>query len=294
MNIAVSKKSKIPKAIFGKKSFSKIIVYILLIGLMVFTFFPIIYAVLASFKSNREFLSGTGGMLPEKWMFENYAVVWNKLNFSKFFFNSIYISVLGTVAVLFASSIMGYCLEKCNFKGKGLIMGLYLGTMFIAGGMSLYPNFELFVDLGLAGNINGLVLLRLGNQAANAFLVCGALKGIPIELDEAAKIDGCSFFRRYWQITLPLLRPIMATIAIMTFLACWNEYMMNMAFSLSNKDIRTLTVAVVALKNEMGTSVTPYNYMFAGAAISIIPTLIVFFILNKQIIQGMVSGAVKG
>lgn len=290
----MTKKYKTPHRTFNGKTLYKVLIYLALIALMIFTFFPIVYAVLASFKSNREFLAGVGGLLPEKWMFENYAIVWNKLDFSKYFFNSIYISVFGTIAVLFASSIMGYCLERCNFKGKRLIMGMYLGTMFIAGGMSLYPNFELFVDLGLAGNINGLVLLRLGNQAANAFLICGALKNIPIELDEAAKIDGCSFFRRYWQITLPLLRPIMATIAILTFLACWNEYMMNMAFSLSNENLRSLTVAVVALKNEMGTSVTPYNYMFAGATISIIPMVIVFFILNKQIIQGMTSGAVKG
>lgn len=268
--------------------------HLFLILFSIFSLFPIAYAVLASFKSNREFLLDGSILFPQQWRFENYATVWNESNFSLFTFNSLYVSILSTVLILLIASMMGYCLERGEFRGKGVVMALYIGTMFMVGATNIYPMFELFVKVGLNKTINGLVVARLGGQAMNTFLIIGCLKSIPREIDESAKIDGCSFFRRYWNILLPLMKPMLATIAILTFNAAWNDYMLPMAFTLSNEKLRTLTVAVVALRNELGMTLSPYNLIFAGATISLVPMLVIFAFMNRQVIDGIVSGAVKG
>lgn len=268
--------------------------HIFLIIFSIFSLFPIAYAVLASFKSNREFLLDGSVLLPQQWRYENYITVWNESNFSLYTFNSLYVAIVSTLLILLIASMMGYCLERGEFRGKKIIMGLYIGTMFMVGATNIYPMFELFVKLGLNKTINGLVVARLGGQAMNTFLIIGCLKAIPREIDESAKMDGCSFFRRYWNILLPLMKPMLATIAILTFNAAWNDYMLPMAFTLSNDKLRTLTVAVVALRNELGMTLSPYNLIFAGATISLVPMLIIFAFMNRQVIDGIVSGAVKG
>lgn len=268
--------------------------HIVLIAFSVFSLFPVVYVVLSSFKSNREFLMGGSLLLPKQWRFDNYATVWKESNFSLYTFNSIYVALLSVVGILLISSMAGYCLERAEFKGKKIMLGAYLGTMFMVSAVNIYPMFEMFVKLGLTKSLNGLVIAHLGGQSTNIFLIIGFLKTIPREIDESAKMDGCSFFRRYWNIILPLIKPMLATIAILSFCSAWNDYMLPMAFTLSNERLRTLTVAVVALRNELGVSLSPYNLIFAGATISLVPMLIIFTLMNKQVIDGMVAGAVKG
>lgn len=282
------------RRIRAKRTALSAVRHIFLIAFSVFSLFPIVYAVLASFKSNREFLLGGSSLLPTVWQFKNYATVWNESNFSLYTFNSVYVAIVSTLAVLLISSMMGYCLERAEFKGKKIVMAAYIGTMFMVGATNIYPMFELFVKVGLNRSLNGLVVARLGGQAMNTFLIIGCLKSIPREIDESAKMDGCSFFRRYWNILLPLMKPMLATIAILTFNAAWNDYMLPMAFTLSNEKLRTLTVAVVALRNELGMTLSPYNLIFAGATISLVPMLVIFALMNRQVIDGIVSGAVKG
>ena len=276
------------------KIFKTVIKHAVLIIFSIYSLFPIFYIVMASFKSNREFLEGGSGILPKVWQVSNFVEIWNKANFSLYTYNSLYVSFVSMLGVLLISSVMAYCLERLDFKFKKIIIGAYMGTMFMVGVTNIYPIFELFVKTGLNKTLNGLVFAKLGAQAFNTFLIMRFLATIPREIDESAKMDGCSFIHRYWRIILPLLKPILATIAILTFNASWNDYMLPMAFTLSNESLRTLTVAVVALKNQMNTAITSYSMMFAGASISLVPIIVVFAFMNKQVINGIVAGAVKG
>ena len=121
----------------------------------------------------------------------------------------------------------------------------------------------------------------------------GFINAIPKELDEAAKMDGCSFFRIYYQIILPLLKPVMATIALLSFRQGWNEYILPLVFTMSNASLRPLTVGVNMLKN-MGDGTAAWNIMFAGATISIVPMLIIYCLFSRYFMNGMTAGAVKG
>ncbi len=277
-----------------KKIVKKVLTYVLLIAVMVILLFPIAFIILSSFKSNREFLLGGTNLLPQQWTLQNYVEAWNTANFGRYTFNSIYFSGIATILILFVTTMMGYCFDRGQFVGKKFIMSLYMSTIFIAGATTVYPVFELCVKLGINKSLNGLIIASVGGlQVMNTFLIMGYVKTIPREIDESAKLDGCSFFRIYWNMILPLIKPMAATVGILSFQGTWNSYMLPLAFTISNEDLRTLTVGVVALKSESLGS-TPWNIVTAGSTIALVPVLIIFAIMNKQIVSGIVSGAVKG
>ena len=139
-----------------------------------------------------------------------------------------------------------------------------------------------------------VILIAAGTgQATYIFLVRGFMSTISKELDDAAKIDGCTFFQIYYRITLPLLKPILATTGLLSFRAGWNEYIMPLVFTMSNEKMRPLTVGVTMLKNS-GDGTAAWNLMFAGATISIVPIVVIYIFTSKHFMSGMTAGAVKG
>lgn len=132
-----------------------------------------------------------------------------------------------------------------------------------------------------------------GGQAANVFLVMGFLKGIPKELDEAAYIDGCSFFRIFYSILLPMIRPVLGVVGLFTFRGAWNEYLIPLVMTIGNPQLRTLTVGVVQLRYSANAA-AEWHLMLAGASIALLPVLIVYMFTNKQFISGLTAGAIKG
>ncbi|MEG0379291.1 MAG: carbohydrate ABC transporter permease, partial [Eubacterium sp.] len=180
------------------------------------------------------------------------------------------------------------------FPGKKVILLLYVSMMFVAlGSVTLYPIYELLRKMNLHKTIFGLILALTGGQATNVLLIMGFVKGIPKELDEAAIIDGCSIYGVFYRIILPLIKPIMAVVALFSFRAAWNDYITTLVMSISMPKLRTLTVAVVQLKYSMNAA-AEWHIMLAGASIAIVPILVVYMFANKQFIAGLTAGAVKG
>ncbi len=138
-----------------------------------------------------------------------------------------------------------------------------------------------------------ILISAAGSQATFIFLVRGYMNTTPKELDEAAKIDGCGFFHIYWKIILPILKPVLSAVALLSFRGGWNEYIMPMIFTMSNPSLRPLTVGVVSLRN-MGDRAAAWNIMFAGSVISIVPIIILYMFTSKYFMEGMTVGAVKG
>jgi len=173
-------------------------------------------------------------------------------------------------------------------------MSLYLGLMFISlGAVSLYPQYMLMHKLGLTNSLVGLAIVLTGGQSANVFLIMGFTQSIPRELDESAYIDGCGPFRIYWSIILPLIKPILAVVALFTFRTAWNDYITSLVFTMSKPELKPLTVAVVALRYSVNAA-AEWHIMAAGACIALVPILIVYAFANKQFIAGLTAGAVKG
>lgn len=276
-----------------KKWAGKIVVGVFLAVMVVFTVYPVVYTLLGSVKSNVELQSG-GTFFPTEWHFGNYVEAFEKAQFMKYTWNSVILSALTMLLSLITSSMAGYVIARHDFKGKKLLMAAYLSVMFIAlGPITLYPQYMLMQSLGLTGNLLGLALVLTGGQASNIFLVMGFIKSVPKELDESAVMEGAGYFRIYATVILPLIRPILGVIALFSFRLAWNDYITALVFSIPNPDMKPLTVAVVGLRYSANAA-AELHMMTAGAAIAIIPILIVYLFANRQFISGLTAGAVKG
>ncbi len=284
------------KTINGKRKGSPaflIISYIFVLLAVVFTLYPIIYTLLGSFKTNAELTQG-GGLLPEVWHFENYRQAFIQSNFLRYGLNSVIVSLGVLFLAVLTTSMAGYVFARKSFYGKKILFSLYGALVFVAmGSVTLYPTYTVLTTFHINKSLVGLILALVGGQITNVLLVTGFVKTVPAELDEAAIIDGCSQYRTFFQIILPLLKPILAVVALFSFRTAWNDYLTSFIISIFTPSIKTLTVAVVQMKYSVNAA-AEWHIMLAGASISIIPILILYLFANKQFISGLTAGAVKG
>lgn len=271
------------------------LLFLFMLFIALLTLYPVIYVVLGSFKENKELLVGGVNIFPQKFVVDNYVQAWEQADFKTYTFNSVYLAVGVMLLSLLLSSMAGYVFARKQFRGKELIYGLFVAFMFInVGSVSLRPLFELAIKLHMNTSLFSVILISAGGgQATYIFLVRGYMNSVPKELDEAAKIDGCTFFQTYYKIMLPILKPILATVALLSFRGGWNEYILPLVFTMTNAAKRPLTVGVNMLKNS-GDGAAAWNIMFAGATIAIIPILLVYIFASNYFIEGMTAGAVKG
>ena len=277
------------------QKFIRALLWLLLVFISVLVIFPVLYIILGSFKQNQELLVGGSNIFPQVWITQNYVDAWNQANFAVYTKNSLLLSVGVMIISLFVSSMAGYVFSRKTFRGKELIYGIFTAFMFInVGSVSLRPLYELATNMKINTSLWPVVLFSAGGgQATYIFLCRGYVNSVPKELDEAARIDGCSFFQTYYKVIIPMLKPVMATIAILSFRQGWNEYIMPRVFTMTNDSLRPLTVGVNMLKNA-GDGAAAWNIMFAGATIAIIPILVVFICFSRYFMGGLTSGAVKG
>lgn len=255
---------------------AKFFLYLFLIFMVILTVIPLLYTVSASFKTNMEIATGGINLIPKTFTFDNYKTVW---------------SMSGTGI----ASKVTYTFQRGNFPGQKFLYWLFMATMFIgAGTVTMFPLLRITTKLGL-NNLPGLALVQFGTAgASNLFLTMGYLKTISKELDDAAKIDGCSFFSTWWRVILPLSKPILATVALMTFRASWNNYLLPNLMLARDQAATTLVVAVVKLQSSGGAGASQYNLMMAGTMLAMLPMLILFLCMNKMFVEGITQGAVKG
>ena len=274
---------------------ARVLIWVFLLFIAVITIFPVLYVVFGSFKENKELLVGGANIFPSVWVIQNYVDAWKQANFARYTMNSLYISLGVMVLSLINATMAGYVFSRRKSKFKSILYSVFIAFMFInVGSVSLRPLYELAVGLKMNKSLISVILISVGGgQATYIFLCRGFTDSLPRELDEAATIDGCTFFQTYWRIILPLLKPVLATVALLSFRGGWNEYIMPLVFTMTNDALRPLTVGVNMLKNA-GDGTAAWNIMFAGATISIVPILIVYCCFSRFFMNGMTAGAVKG
>ncbi|MBM6716799.1 carbohydrate ABC transporter permease [Gemmiger formicilis] len=269
------------------------LLYVFLTIFAVVILYPVVYVLCGSLKTNLQLMGG-GSLLPTTWEFGNFIEVWEKANFAQYTFNSVFIAAFSTAGAVILSSMTAFCLARCDFPGRKILKNLYMMTMFIAlGAVTLRPLYTLAVQTGLQNSLWPIILITIGAQGNNVFLVTKFVSGLPKELDEAAILDGCGPFRLYYMVLLPLLKPILATVALFQFRIAWNDYITSSVFTMTRPELRPLTVGVVQLKYG-ASAAAEYHLMMAGAAISIIPMLLVYLLCNRYFVEGTTSGSVKG
>jgi len=272
------------------------IVYIFLAVMVFIALFPVIYILLSSFKTNMEIMLGGVKLLPAKWQFNNYVRAWKLANFSKYTWNSVYMCAFIVGGAIIAATVQGYVFSRGTSKFTKLVYTMVIGSLFISvGSMSLYPQLQTARLIGLDRSLWGVIVIHVfGLNVTQVFLSTSYYNQIPREIDEAARIDGCSFFRIYRSILFPLTKPLIATIGLISFRASWSEYLMPYIFTLGDQSKWPLVVGVISLKSMGGESAVAWDLMLAGISISIIPMMIVYLFLNRFFITGLTEGSIKG
>lgn len=278
-----------------RKIITRFFIYLVLGMVFCCSIFPIFYTFMGSFKSSSEILTSGSKLIPEKFVFDNYVQAWKLANFQQYTFNSLFISIFSVAGVIVTSVIAGYVFARGYFPGKQFFYYMVLSSMFVSlGSLTLYPLMMIMKVVRLNQSLWGVILIHIfAMNATNLFISRSYIETIPKEIDEASKIDGCSFFQIFRHVIAPLCTPVVATIGILSFRSSWNDYLLPMVFTMANPRRMPLIVGVVNLKSS-GEAASSWNLMLAGTALSIIPMIVIYLCFNRYFIEGLTSGSVKG
>ncbi|MBA3275577.1 MAG: carbohydrate ABC transporter permease [Chloroflexia bacterium] len=269
--------------------FRRLVTYLVLTVVCLIWIYPLLWMISASFKTEAEIFSGLS-LIPDSLQWENFRRAWVDANIGDYFINTVIVTISSVVIVVVTTATMGYVLGRHDFIGKRLIIGLLGALVFLPQGYTIIPVFDLITALRLDGSLLGIILAQSGSAPIIMILLfAGYFRGIPRELEESAVLDGASFPRVFFQIMLPLSKPVIATTIILQFIASWNDFLVPLVLTLSRPELRTLAVGVYSFQGENFTSWTD---MAAASTISLAPVIIVFLFLQRYFIEGM-AGAVK-
>jgi N-acetylglucosamine transport system permease protein len=253
---------------------------------------PLLWIVLESLKTNREFF-GNVWSLPDKLMFSNYTRAWESYHLGSTALNTLYFVGVSLVLGTFLTTLNAYALTRLEFKGRKWIWATIMLSLFLPGINALVPQYVLMRDLGLTNSLTGLIILdSLGESVFFLMLLGGFMSSLPKELEESAFIDGASLFQVFIRIIVPLSTPGIVTVAIFKFLGLYNAFLGPFIY-LSDQSKYTIGVAMYHA-NQLMQYKADWVTLFAGVTIAMVPTIILYIIFQKQISEGATLGGLKG
>jgi ABC-type glycerol-3-phosphate transport system permease component len=265
----------------------RVIIYVFLLTAAAITIIPMVWLFAASIKTSDDLF--TYVFFAKKHTLDNFRDLFSKMPFFRYLANSVFISTTTVIVQLFFSSLAGFALAKYEFKGKKLIMILMLATMMIPGQVTMAPLYEVIYRLGLVDTYPGIIIPS-AISVFGIFLFRQSILQVPNELLHAARIDGCSEFRIWWDIVMPISRPMIGAFCLISFMATWNSFLWPQIL-LHSASRFTLTVGLTQL---VGLYAQQYGMLMAGTLLSIVPVIILFIVLQKEFVSGLTAGAVKG
>jgi len=270
---------------------SSLLIYALLFLGLLATLFPFLYMLSTSLKGTVFVFEYPPRLIPSNPTFANYISAWKSNHFQTYFLNSVIVTAVTTLCVLLLSAMMGFAFARFTFPLKRFLFALIMILMTLPAMTLLVPQFMLAVKFKLINSLLGLILVYIAqNLSMNTFLLAGFMKGVPVELIDAARMDGASWWTVFTRIMLPLSKPALATVAIFASLGAWDEY--TWAVTILNKtEVRTLPVGIALFQ---GIHSTDWGLVFAASIIAITPIILLFIALQRYYIQGALSGAIKG
>ncbi|MWV46033.1 ABC transporter permease subunit [Paenibacillus sp. HJL G12] len=270
----------------GLSGFGKL----LLTAYAVLTLYPLYWLFISAFKTNEDFFRHPYA-LPHVWMKENISRAWELGKMGRAMMNSTLVTVAAVILTLLLGILAGYVLSRFEFKLKKLVMGLFLVGLLIPIHSTLVPLFLMMKKIGLLDTYGALILPYTAFELPiTIFLAIGFMASIPREIEEAAMIDGSGWWRIFGRIIFPLCTPIVATISILAFLRFWNDFSFALVF-INSQSLKTLPLSLSLFSDGFGTD---YSLTMGAMAIAVIPTIIIYLILQDQIMKGMVAGSIKG
>jgi len=263
--------------------------YAVLAGGLFLVVVPFVWMLLSSFKPEQEVRAVPPTWWPETITFENYQILFEKLDFPTYFVNSVIVAVAVTVGNLVFCSMLGYALAKLTFPGKKALFAIVLGTLMVPGVVTFVPLFVLTTKMGLANSLIGMILPFLA-APFGVFLMRQFISSLPDELIQAARIDGAGEIRIFASVILPLCGPALATLGILTFLGSWNNFLWPLVVA-QTEDKYTLPVALALYA--VGQNATQYGLLLAGSVVVVLPVLVIFLFLQRHIMQGIAMTGIK-
>ena len=271
------------------RRWTSVLVHTVLVALTAATLFPLLWMVSASLMATGESMSTPPPLLPASPTLAHYRDLFERLSLGRSLANSTLIACLATFFSLLFNSLAGYAFAKLRFPGRERIFAGLLALLVIPAQVAMLPLFLLLRTMGLVNTVWGVVIPSMAG-VFGIFLVRQYARSIPDELLDAARVDGASEWRIYRSVVLPLLRPILVTLATFTFMGTWNDFLWPLVV-LTDDRLYTLPVALAGL---FGEHVQDTELMMAGSVVTILPALGVFLVFQRAYVQGIMSGGVKG
>ena len=268
---------------------SALLAYIILAVGAVFMIIPFLWMVLTSFKTYRETVKLPIQWFPAEWNFDNYVEVLKQLDFLRYYRNTILVTVTTLVAMTLIASLAAYAFARMEFPGKNVIFALLLVVYMVPPQMTMIPKYMMITKLGWVDTLAGIVVPNIFS-VYTMFMLRQFFVSVPKELDEAAKLDGCSFFGIFWRVDLPLIRNGLIAITVLNQLWSWNNFLWPLIATSTDK-MRVLSVAIATLNNSDGSQ---YQLLMAAGVLAVLPMLVIYAICQEYFMDGIMSSGVKG
>lgn len=264
--------------------------YLVLVFFAFWTILPLVSCIITALKNAEEYQSTSVMVLPKIFYFKNFLEAFKLANMGRAFLNSFVVLVCVLAGSIIISSQLAYILNRFRFPGNTLIRRLFLFATLLPGVAMQVSVYSIMGKLGFINHLYGYIILMMGTDVISIYIFIQFMENISVSLDESAIMDGASFFKIYWKIILPLLKPATITTMILKGVGCYNEYYCANLY-LQDMDLRTVAISLYTFTGPLGSK---YNLICAGVIISMIPAFIVFILCQKHIYSGITSGAVKG
>lgn len=274
----------------AKRTISLTLSYVALALVTFLMIFPLIIVVIVSFTPNAVTQTWPPKIVPSAWTLDNYTSLFQRLPIGRELLNTIVFAGAVTIISVFFDSLAAYGLSRVDFKGRGILLAVLIATMMIPAMALLIPVYKLLGSMGLVNSYLGIIIPRMAD-VGGIFLLRQFFISIPKDLDNAARIDGAGEFRIFAQIILPNAVPAILTVGMFNFMGNWNDLLWPLIMT-SKPETRTITAGLAMLTGH-GSSVTPYGVVMAGALISALPLLIVFFFVQKRFVEGIAMTGMK-
>ena len=270
------------------QAMSRTVLHIVLLGGAVTMVAPFVWMVSSSLKKNLEVFHIPPTLIPAVPQWHNYIEIFKVVPYSRWFLNSTFIAVTQTVLYLFIASLAGYTFSRLRFPGREAIFTLYLATLMVPGEVTLIPRFILMKELHLIDTFAAVILPGAFN-AYGVFLLRQFFMTLPDSLEEAAILDGASYFRIYWNIILPLAGPALATLGLFSFMGAWNDFLWPLIV-INSENMKPLSVGLASFH---GLYETNWPLLMAASTVALIPIVIIFIVAQKYFVQGIALTGLK-
>ncbi|MFC6332772.1 carbohydrate ABC transporter permease [Paenibacillus septentrionalis] len=256
----------------------------------IFNIIPIFYMIVGSFKTEQEYAASPFAM-PKAFEFSNYSKAWEIANMDVYFLNSLIITFVSLIVTVLLGALAAFFLSRFEFKLRGAVYAIFLLGMLVPIHATLIPIFMIMKNLSLLDTYLSLILPYTAfHLSLTIFILEGFMRGFPRDLEESAVMDGAGIYRIFWSIMLPITRPAIATVVILNFIYNWNEYLFALVL-ISSESLKTLPLGIA---NFVGVETASLTLQMAALTIALVPIIIFYLLLQKQLVNGMVAGAVKG